>query len=63
MITIDSPKISQALYKVSVPVYKVYFAQKFPYYMLALCSMLLPSYYAQNYADIIASSLFIIGQW
>ena len=29
--------------------------------MLALCSMLLPPYYAQNYAGIIGSSLLSIG--
>ena len=29
--------------------------------MLALCLMLLPSYYAQNYAGIIDSSLLLTG--
>ena len=39
---------------------KLYFAQKFYLrIMLALCLMLLPSYYAQNYAGIIGSSLHI----
>ena len=31
--------------------------------MLALCSMLLPSYYAPNYAGIIGSGLIIMTGW
>ena len=30
--------------------------KKFTYYMLVLCSILLPSYYAHNYASLIGSS-------
>ena len=50
-ITVDSLKISVVTFKIhmlctkSLPI------------MLALCSMLLPSYYAPNYAGIIGSGL------
>jgi len=60
MITIDSAKISQAL---SVLVYKVCFAQKFfAYYAEIMLNAFAIHYYAQNYADIIGSSLVTITE-
>jgi len=35
------------------------YARVFPYYMLALCSMLLVTYYASNYAGIIGLGLIV----
>ena len=55
-ITIDSLKIIKFTSTYLLPSEKCALQTKLPT-MLALCLMLLPSYYAQNYAGIIGSSL------
>ena len=67
MITTDSPKSHNPVKSVHfiqivsiVLAIVAYYMQQFmQQFMLALCSMLLPSYYAQNYAGIIGSTLLL----